>query len=180
MTGKIDFSMPFGEEVSETVNLPDGKPALDYLGIQNYGRSYVTPSPEKPGYVLSEGVGTKNDLGWELVPDALYLAVKQSAGYGFPVIITETGLADKGDVNRPEYLKWNFDALRRLKAEGVDIFGYIHWSLTDNFEWAFGLTPRFGLVEVDYKTLKRKSRPSLKTYAALAKRFSKDFPDKQF
>lgn len=176
MTGDINFSMPFGDEIHGTVDLPDRKPALDYLGIQNYGRSYVTASEEKPGYVLSEGGGPKNDLGWELVPEALYLAVKQSARYGFPVIVTETGLADSQDRMRPEYLKWNFEALRRLMAEKVDIFGYIHWSLTDNFEWAFGLGPRFGLVEIDYATLERKPRPSLSAYAALVKKFRADFP----
>jgi beta-glucosidase len=176
ITGDINFSMPFGDAVLETVDLPDHRPALDYLGIQNYGRSYVTPSGEKPGYALSEGVGPKNDLGWELVPEALYLAVKQSARYGFPVIVTETGLADKEDRLRPEYLKWNFDALRRLLAEKTNVFGYIHWSLTDNFEWAFGITPRFGLVDIDYLTLERKPRPSLSVYAALIKQFRKEFP----
>jgi beta-glucosidase len=179
MTGNVNFSMPFAETVSEKVDLPGGKSALDYLGIQNYGRSYVTPSKEKPGYVLSESIdGPKNDLGWDLVPDALYLAVKQSASYGFPIIITETGLADKEDRMRSQYLEWNFEALRRLLSEKMNIFGYIHWSLTDNFEWAFGLGPRFGLVEIDYQTLERKPRPSLSTYAALIKQFRKDFPDK--
>lgn len=178
MTGKINFSMPFGDAASERVDLPDRKPALDYLGIQNYGRSYVTPSKEKPGYALSEGSGQKNDLGWELVPDALYLAVKQAARYGFPIIVTETGLADMEDRHRSKYLEWNFEALRRLLAEKTDVFGYIHWSLTDNFEWAFGLEPRFGLVGIDYETLERKPRPSLSAYAALIKQFRKDFPDK--
>ncbi len=176
MTGDINFSMPFGETVSEKVELPDNEPALDYLGIQNYGRSYVTLSEKRPGYALSESIsGPKNDLGWDLVPDALYLAVKQSADYGFPIIITETGLADREDSFRPKYLKWNFDAIRRLLAEKTDLFGYIHWSLTDNFEWAFGLEPRFGLVEIDYRTLERRTRPSLSTYAALIKQFRKDF-----
>jgi beta-glucosidase len=171
MTGDIHFWMPFGERVLETVELPGGKPALDYLGVQNYGRSYVTPSEARPGYVLSEGGGPKNDLGWELVPDALYIAVKRAARYGFPVIITETGLADREDRRRPQYLEWNFAAIRRLLDEKTDLFGYIHWSLTDNFEWAFGLGPRFGLVDIDYRTLERKPRPSLAVYADLVKKF---------
>lgn len=175
MTGSINFDMPFGDAVPETVDLPGRRPALDYLGIQNYGRSYVTPGKEKPGYVLSEGSGPKNDLGWELVPEALYIAVKEAARYGFPVIITETGLADKDDKFRAQYLEWNFEAIRRLLSEKVDLFGYIHWSLTDNFEWAFGLEPRFGLVEIDYRTLERKPRTSLSVYASLIKRFRKDF-----
>ena len=127
--------------------------------------------------MLSEGGGPKNDLGWELVPDALYHAVKRAARYGFPIIVTETGLADKDDRFRSQYLEWNFDALRRLVAENTDIFGYIHWSLTDNFEWAFGLEPRFGLVDIDYGTLERKPRPSLSTYTALIKKFKREFPD---
>lgn len=174
MTGDINFSMPFGDEVPEKVDLPGHKAALDYLGIQNYGRSYVTSSTERPGYALSEGSGLKNDLGWELVPEALYLAVKQAARYGFPVIVTETGLADRSDISRQKYLKWNFDALRRLMAEKEDVFGYIHWSLTDNFEWAFGLEPRFGLVDINYKTLDRDPRPSLSVYADLIRQFMED------
>lgn len=176
MTGNINFSMPFGDPVSERVDLPDHGPALDYLGVQNYGRSYVTPMEGRPGYKLSEGGGPKNDLGWELVPEALYIAVKQASHYGFPVIITETGLADRDDRFRSEYLEWNFAAMRRLLEEKVKLFGYIHWSLTDNFEWAFGLDPRFGLVEIDYRTLERKPRPSLSAYAALVRQFKKDFP----
>ena len=178
ITGDINFSMPFAGAVSDKVDLPGGRSALDYLGIQNYGRSYVTPSEKSPGYVLSEGSGPKNDLGWELVPEALYLAVKQAARYGFPIIITETGLADKEDRFRPKYLEWNFEAMRRLLAEKTDLFGYIHWSLTDNFEWAFGLEPSFGLVDIDYRTLERKPRPSLFMYAALIRQFKKDFPNK--
>lgn len=59
----------------------------------------------------------------------------------------------------------------------MDIAKYIHWSLTDNFEWAFGLTPRFGLVNIDYKTLQRTPRPSLQTYCDLIKSFNENHPN---
>jgi len=172
MSGKLRFSMPGAKSVEEDIALPDNKPALDYLGIQNYGRSFVTPLSAAPFYSLSEGNGTKNDLGWELVEDALYLSVKQASVYGFPILISETGLADRTDQLRPEYLKSNFRALHKLRNEKINLFGYIHWSLTDNFEWAFGIAPRFGLVEVlDYKTLELRPRPSLSVFRNLIREF---------
>ncbi len=89
-------------------------------------------------------------------------------------MISETGAADRADRVRSDYIKQNFKALRQLLDEKVNLFGYIHWSLTDNFEWAFGMAPRFGLVEVeDYKTLKLKPRPALATFKELIEGFGK-------
>ena len=171
--GKLVFAMPGADRIETQVALPGGKPALDYLGVQNYGRSFVTPTREAPFYALTEGDGVKNDLGWELVPEALYLAVKQIAEYGFPVMISETGCADRSDRVRSNYLRDNFKALRRLLDEKVALFGYIHWSLTDNFEWAFGVAPRFGLIEVvDYKTLEMRKRAGFETFKQLIAEFS--------
>ena len=181
-TGDIHFEMPHAKPHREKVKLPAG-PMLDYLGINNYGRSFVTVSHKYPGYVLSDATGNilKNDLGWELVRTALHDSVKQASRYGFPLIVTETGVADSAkndpaglnDKMRQEYLRWNFDTIRQLRAEKVNLFGYIHWSLTDNFEWAYGLTPRFGLVRIDYKTMARQPRKSLAVYKELVAEYWK-------
>jgi len=81
----------------------------------------------------------------------------------------ENGLADAKDEKRANFiinhLKWVHQAIK----EGVNVRGYFHWSLLDNFEWDKGFEPRFGLIEVDYKTQKRIPRPSSKVYAKICK-----------
>jgi beta-glucosidase len=81
-----------------------------------------------------------------------------------PVYITENGLADAGDVKRPWFIVETLKRVHRAIENGVDVRGYLHWSLMDNFEWGEGFWPRFGLVEIDYKTLERKMRPSAYLY----------------
>ena len=107
-----------------------------------------------------------NDLGWELWPKGLYDTVLDVwRWYGKPIIITESGLADKEDALRPWYLWELLHWLHRTIEDGVPVFGYLHWSLMDNFEWAYGFWPRFGLIEIDREhELKRKPRKSAYLY----------------
>ncbi len=81
-----------------------------------------------------------------------------------PIYITENGLADEGDVKRSWFVVETLKRVHRAIENGADVGGYLHWSLMDNFEWAEGFWPRFGLVEIDYKTLERKMRPSAHLY----------------
>jgi beta-glucosidase len=86
-----------------------------------------------------------------------------------PIYITENGLADAKDKLRKDFIKNHLYWIHRAISEGIDVRGYFHWSLIDNFEWAKGFEPRFGLVEIDYKTLERKPRPSAFYYAEICK-----------
>ena len=81
-----------------------------------------------------------------------------------PIIITENGIADSRDTQRGAFIQDHIAAMKKAMNEGVDVRGYFHWSLLDNFEWDSGFGPRFGLVEVDYKTMERKIRPSALAY----------------
>lgn len=105
-----------------------------------------------------------SDLGWELYPEGLYHLIKRFQKFGKPIYITENGLADAADRQRARFIQKSLEAVARARKEGADIRGYFHWSLLDNFEWDKGFWPRFGLVEVDYKTLERKIRPSAWEY----------------
>ena len=77
-----------------------------------------------------------------------------------PLLITENGLADEQDIHRSSFLREHIAALLRCRDKKIPLMGYLHWSLTDNFEWAFGMTPRFGLAAVEQQSLRRMPRPS--------------------
>jgi beta-glucosidase len=87
--------------------------------------------------------------------------------YNKPIYITENGIADARDEKRAQFIKDHLKWVHKAISEGVDVRGYFYWSLLDNFEWDKGFWPRFGLAEVDYKTLERKIRPSAWEYAAI-------------
>lgn len=138
-------------------------------------------------YISSNGVLTEREkfsdgfprtaLGWNVVPDALYWGAKfLSERYKKPLIITENGMANcdfvsgDGKVHDPqriEYIRAYTSALLRAKGEGVDVRGYFYWSLMDNFEWDMGFDPRFGLVYIDYPTLRRIPKDSFYYYKSL-------------
>lgn len=105
-----------------------------------------------------------SDIGWDLRPDGLYAVLRELRRYGKPVYILEHGLADKDDRHRAWYLKESLAYVHRAIADGADVRGYFHWSLLDNFEWAMGFEPRFGLFEVRYPSCERVPRPSVAVY----------------
>ena len=108
-------------------------------------------------------------MAWEIYPEGLYHVLKSLKKYNLPVIITENGLADFRDKYRADFIRDHLKWIHKAIQEGVDVQGYFYWSLLDNFEWESGYWPRFGLVEMDYKTLERKTRPSAKVYAEICK-----------
>jgi beta-glucosidase len=83
--------------------------------------------------------------------------------------VTENGIADADDDQRARYIVGHLRHAHRALREGVDLRGYVHWSLLDNFEWAEGFTRRFGLAEVDPASLERRLRPSARVYAEIAR-----------
>ena len=96
--------------------------------------------------------------------------------YKLPILITENGLADGKDKYRKWWLAETLKAMIKLKRSGVGLFGYCHWSLLDNFEWAEGFWPKFGLIAVDRKTQARKIRPSAKWWADILLRIQNPGP----
>ena len=78
-------------------------------------------------------------------------------------------MADAKDIHREKFIKEHLKWTHKAIEEEIDVRGYFYWSLLDNFEWNEGFWPRFGLVEMDYKTMERKIRPSAWEYAKIAK-----------
>ncbi len=114
----------------------------------------------------------KSELRWPIYPQGLYEILSAVKGFGRPIYVTENGIADANDDQRANYITDHLGAVARAIKAGADVRGYFYWSLLDNFEWAEGFDPRFGLVEVNYKTQERKIRPSALVYARIAKRNS--------
>jgi beta-glucosidase/6-phospho-beta-glucosidase/beta-galactosidase len=92
----------------------------------------------------------KTEFGWAIYPQGLRDVIDQLRRYRLPIIITENGIADSDDDQRPRFLIDHLYVVAKAIDDGVDIRGYFYWSLTDNFEWASGFCPRFGLFGVDY------------------------------
>lgn len=139
---------------------------LDWLGVQ-----YYNDGPCKTfSYDLDDGSPPRTDMGWRITPEGLYHVVMACWDrYGVPILVTENGLADAADRQRGRFIIDHLAWLHRAIAEGADVRGYLHWALIDNFEWAHGFGPRFGLVEVDYGTFERTVRPSAELYAQIAR-----------
>lgn len=127
----------------------------DFLGVNYYFTNRVY------GYRVHNPDTWQSDLGWDMQPgDLQYVLEHLDRAHKLPLLVTENGLADMHDTHRKEWLKRTIVALQQARANHVNVIGYIHWSLMDNFEWADGKWPQFGLVAVDYKTGARSLRPS--------------------
>jgi beta-glucosidase len=109
----------------------------------------------------------KTDMDWNFAPEKIFDALMILKRYNKPIYISEAGLADAADSGRAEYITKQVDATWRAIQAGVDVRAHIYWSLFDNYEWALGFEKRFGLIEIDYKTLSRTIRPSAYVYKAI-------------
>ncbi len=152
---------------------------FDFWGIQNYTREVVRAAPWLPliGAALvpaaKRGAPT-TEMGWEVFPESIYEMLKKYAAYsGAPELyITESGaaFADQPvgnrvpDAARLAYFQAVIGQVLRARREGIRVNGYFPWSFTDNFEWAEGYRPRFGLVHVDYETQERIVKDSGRWY----------------
>lgn len=143
----------------------------DFVGLNYYFTDYYRfgkfDGPSDPPLPYS-------DLGWYMEPEGLYpLLLRVWDHYKMPIIITENGLADMHDAYRQWWLEQTMLSVEKALAEGVDIRGYFHWSLLDNFEWSTGWWPKFGLIEVDREHgMKRTIRPSARWFAEKLKQIN--------
>lgn len=134
----------------------------DLIGAQYYFTVLTSWRPRYPGAITT---AEKSDLGWDIVPEGMYDVVTDIwRRYRKPIHVTENGLADADDSRRERFLLAHLRELHRAMEDGADVRGYLHWSLLDNFEWAFGYAPRFGLISVDYDTQRRSIRPSARAF----------------
>ncbi|NOY08784.1 MAG: beta-glucosidase [Spirochaetes bacterium] len=177
LLAKAGRYMPAGFEK----DLEGMKNTCDFIGInyytsQSYRYSLFTPMIHAKEM---QTPGCKRSAMWEIYPDGIYNLLKRVKDEynNIPCYITENGfpLNDKGrsdlldDAERIEYLKDHIRKVMQAHKEGVNVKGYFLWSLMDNFEWNHGYDMRFGIIRVDFKTLKRSWKKSAYWYQNIIK-----------
>ena len=152
---------------------------LDLLGVNYYTRTVAKYDPKFPVVAAAQVQPEGNEYSgmWEIYPEGIYEVLTRVWKDYHPqceIMITENGIPVPDgldfdgrvrDERRIRYLRNHIAQVRRAMDEGVPVKGYFHWSLMDNFEWSLGYGPRFGLVYVDYKTLKRTIKDSGRWFA---------------
>jgi beta-glucosidase len=139
---------------------------LDFIGLNYYSRQLV--ELEKWGLrnlavdlcKKNHHPVKKNSLGWDIYPEGLRELLLKLKKYGLPVMIAENGICALEDGLRWEYIAGHLKNIHQAMEQGVPVIGYLYWSLLDNFEWDKGFGPRFGLIDIDYKTQARTIRES--------------------
>jgi len=127
----------------------------DWIGVNYYFAKYV-------GVGKTQKAPFVSDMGWPTMPEGLERVLLSCKRYNVPIMITENGIADAHDDRRQKYIELHVDVVKRVRKAGVNMIGYLYWSLLDNFEWDKGFWPKFGLVAVDRTTMERKVRGSAK------------------
>lgn len=139
----------------------------DFIGVQTYTRLLVG----RQGRVNPPAGAELTGAGYEFYPQALGGTIRLAAERtGRPVYVTENGIATDDDTRRVAYIDAALSELRDCIDDGIDVRGYIHWSLLDNFEWTSGYEHHFGLVAVDPDTFQRTPKPSALHLGAIAAR----------
>lgn len=165
--------------------------SVDFLGINYYFRHHIRDAPDETlsrtpfsdlaARPIIPHLAEKTAMGWPVEPNGLAeMLVRIKDEYtDAPVYVTENGRAvhdyvdpegNVNDVERVSYLDSHFRAVHGAMDRGVDLRGYMVWSLLDNFEWAEGYSKRFGIVYVDYATQRRIPKASARWYADVIRR----------
>jgi beta-glucosidase len=165
-------ALPGGEAQAEAVRdeifrsfLP-ASAGDDFFGVQNYSRQRVGPD----GVLGNEDGVETTQMDYEYYPEALEGVIRMvSATVATPIIVTENGVATADDSRRVEFIRRALGGVQRCIADGIDVRGYYHWSLLDNFEWMLGYRPTFGLIAVDRTTQQRKVNDSARYLGEIAR-----------
>jgi beta-glucosidase len=171
VTGRAPWYFGGGGEI------PGLKDSCDYCGVNYYMRNSLKFDRTKAGQAFMDidaippGI-EKTQMGWQIYPPGFYKTLMRVwETFGKPIYITENGIADDTDAQRPAYLLEHLAQAHRAIQSGADVRGYFQWSFIDNFEWKEGFSMKFGLVACDHKDplLKRNPRPSARMYSEIIK-----------
>ncbi|MCA8885538.1 MAG: family 1 glycosylhydrolase, partial [Hyphomonadaceae bacterium] len=131
----------------------------DFLGVQTYTRMHFGADGKATRRPPPDAELTQ--MGYEYRPQALGAACRDAwTATQTPIVVTESGIATQDDSRRRAFIRSALESVSAAMADGVDIRGYVYWTLLDNFEWMSGYAPTFGLVGVDRRTMTRAIKPS--------------------
>ncbi len=149
--------------------LVGGPRASDWFGLNYYGQHRMQFDPRMAGELfgrqVQEGIRTEHGGNWgDIYPEGITRGLRRLGAMGKPLMVTENGMFDPTDSRRPAYLLRHIKATHDAIQAGLDVRGYICWTLVDNFEWAEGWTTPFGLIEMNPQTQERNPRRSAAIY----------------
>jgi beta-glucosidase len=159
---------PSGVEAKQAqVMLPWLAAQGDFIGVQNYTYTEVAPAADLPP---AKGVEL-TQMNYPFAPEALEGVIRTVASHTKkPIYVTENGVATEDDTRRVTFIDKAVPGVFACMRDGIDVRGYIHWSLLDNWEWFSGYGPKFGLVSVDRTTFERMPKPSARHMGAIARK----------
>ncbi len=153
-----------------SISIPGLRESSDFIGLNYY--THLLATPFMPTKVEIDPMirpwEIRTDFRYPMYAEGLRRSIDMVSSLGIPIIITENGVADDDDDMRPEHVRRHLLTTAEAISDGVDVRGFYHWSLMDNFEWAEGYEQRFGLYNVDFSTQKRTLRESGRLYSQIA------------
>lgn len=173
LTGKLGWPLGRGRML-QLAN------TFDFFGLNYYTRERVAFSLLQAGQLFARrhftpGAELSDNNYGELYPQGIYQAIQEAAVYDRPIYITENGLPDADDDQRPRFILTHLRQIWSAIQRNIPVRGYYHWSLIDNFEWDRGWLERFGLIELDVVTQERRLRPSGELYGRICRQGALDW-----
>ena len=168
-TGVLRIYMPAFASTRQTIE--GGRDSLDFIGVNYYSRAHMRFIHKAPFVEFNYRDRSKRgltEIGWEDYPQGLEAMLLEVKRYRLPVWISENGIDDRSGERRPDFIYQHLKSIAGAIDKGVDIQGYLYWSLLDNFEWLEGWGPRFGLYHVDFETLERRPTPACDYFKSIA------------
>lgn len=144
--------------------------SCDFVGVNYYLRARVSPDQQRMRqyYESMRGRTEQSDLGWEVFPEGMRQALQLAWELRKPLFVTANGIADHADRKRAKYIISHLSEIHAAIRSGIDVRGYMHWTLLDDFEWALGYMPKFGLASVTPETYKRVLKKSAMVFKEIA------------
>ncbi len=144
-----------------------GSRSLDFVGVNYYTRMVVRSQGNPANRVLGAvcrththaGQGPVSKIGWESYPQGFADVLRRFSRLGLPLLVTENGIATDDERVRTRFIEQHLRVISDAMQSGVNVIGYLYWTLMDNFEWSDGLGAPFGLVAVDFQSQQRTPRP---------------------
>lgn len=163
-TGNFNAYIPF--IINQNFSNAMATKANDFFGLNYYSNIKLKLKLNTKEFfkIKHRNKDIITDIPHTVYAEGIYRALKEVSKLGIPIYITENGIADASDLKRELFLKRYLYAVSKAIDEGVDVRGYFYFSLLDNFEWAEGYTPRFGLMHVDFNNQRRTFRHSSKAF----------------